>query len=259
VNHPETFSVERTSDRVVIELSAPGRNAISLQMVHELHAVVEELSRAPGQILILTGANGVFAGGADIAQLRERTRDDALAAINLSLFERIRALPLPTIAAIDGFALGGGAELAYAFDVRIASTRAIFGQPESRLGIMAAAGGCYRLPALVGESLAQDMLFTGRRLTAPEALAAGLVSRVVEPDGLMAEAHAVADDMLCSSLIALRLTKLAIDSPPAAHPSLEMAAQAVLFDDDEKRARMDAFLERPRRAGTPPPTPAQGD
>ena len=98
----------------------------------------------------------------------------------MGLFERIRRLPMPTMAAIDGPALGGGAELAYACDLRICTSRAFFGQPEVRLGIIAGAGACFRLPALVGEGLAKELLFTGRRVPADEALAIRLVNRVVD-------------------------------------------------------------------------------
>ncbi len=245
-----SLEIRRTDERVVITLARPeARNAITQAMVTELHAVLDELEREPRIAIVTGGDQGVFAGGADIAELRERGRDEALAAINLTVFERLRRLPMPTIAAVDGPALGGGAELAYACDIRIASDRAQFGQPEVRLGIMAAAGACHRLPKLVGESLAKEMLLAGRTLDAGEALRHGLVSRVVAPDELLATAGAMADQMGRASPMALRLTKLAVDSPPEAHPVVELLGQAVLFEDDEKRVRMTKFLER-RRAGT---------
>lgn len=248
---PARAAVSWSDDRVEVRLDNPERrNAIDAAMVAELHAVLDRLEREPWRVLILTGGEaGVFAAGADIAELRARGRDDALAGINLRLFTRLRNAPLPTIAAIDGPALGGGAELAYACDLRIATPRAVFGQPEARLGIMAAAGGCLRLPELVGESIAREILFAGRRLDAQEALAARLVSRVVEPDELMRAAHELCDRVLRSSLLALRLTKLALNAPPEAHPAVELAAQALLFEDPEKAERMTAFLERSARSG----------
>jgi enoyl-CoA hydratase len=248
----ETLVVDERDDRVVVTLDrGRARNAIDLSMVQELHAVIDTLEADPRVLILTGGSEGVFASGADIAELLERGREDALRAINLTLFERLRAAPLPTIAAIDGHALGGGAELAYACDLRVATSRSIFGQPETQLGIMAAAGGCHRLAALVGESLAKEMLFAARTLTAAEADAAGLVSRVVADDELLAEAHALADRIVRSSPLALRLTKLAINAPPAAHPHVERIAQAVLFEDEEKRRRMRAFLGRsaPRPLG----------
>jgi enoyl-CoA hydratase len=246
----DTIRVEDRGNRLLVELSRPEkRNAIGAEMVSELHAVLDSLEREPTRVLILTGGSeGVFAAGADIAELLERRRDDALAGINLRLFERLRQTPLPSIAAIDGPALGGGAELCYACDLRIATPRAVFGQPEARLGIMAAAGGAYRLAELVGEPLAKDLLFTGRRLQADEALAARLITRIVEPDALLDAAEDLAAEILKSSLPALRMTKLAVNAPREAHPAVELAGQAVLFEDEEKMRRMQAFADRKPQA-----------
>jgi enoyl-CoA hydratase/carnithine racemase len=241
------LNVEDRDDRIIVTLNRPAkRNAIDAELVDALHTVCATLEREP-RLLLLTGSDGVFAAGADIEQLRARGRLDALAAINMGLFERIRRLPMPSLAAIDGPALGGGAELAYACDLRICTPRAFFGQPEVRLGIVAGAGACFRLPALVGEGLAKELLFTGRRVEAPEALAIRLVNRVVAtPDELLPAAHAVLDEIAQASPLAVRLTKLAVDAPAGAHPHLDLVSQAVLFEDDEKRARMTAFLERRR-------------
>jgi enoyl-CoA hydratase len=231
-------------DRLVVRLNRPERrNAIDLAMVEELHTVCAELEQNP-RVLILAGTDGVFASGADIAELRERRRDDALAGINSSLFVRIAALPLPVIAAIDGWALGGGAELAYAADFRIATTTARIGNPETGLGIVAAAGATWRLVELVGEPIAKEILMAGRILTADEALAVHLVSSVHEPADLDAAAHALADRIGKQDALALRFTKMLIHAPRAAHPAVDEAAQAVLFESDQKFARMTAFLEK---------------
>ncbi|GIG58148.1 putative enoyl-CoA hydratase/isomerase [Longispora fulva] len=237
--------ISESDDRLVVTLDRPEkRNAIDAELVAELHEVCARLERDPKLLLLTGGADGLFAGGADIAQLRDRGRLEALAGINQSLFARILKLPLPTIAAVDGPALGGGAELAYACDLRICTDRAFFGQPEARLGILAGAGATYRLPRLIGEGLAKELLFTGRRMLADEALSRGLVSRVVAPADLLATAHGILDDIAKSSTLALRLTKLAVDAPEGAHPHIELASQAVLFEDAEKYARMTAFLEK---------------
>ena len=238
--------VEERDDRLVVALDRPAkRNALDSAMVDALHDVCATLERSPKLLLLTGGAGGVFAGGADIAQLRERGRLEALAAINMGLMERVRRLPMPTLAAVDGPALGGGAELAYACDLRICTSRAYFGQPEVRLGIIAGAGACFRLPALVGEGLAKEMLYTGRPVLAAEALAVRLVNRAVEdPAELLPAAHAMLDDIAKGSPLAVRLTKAVVDAAPAAHPQLDLASQAILFEDEEKRARMTAFLER---------------
>ncbi|MEU1165906.1 enoyl-CoA hydratase/isomerase family protein [Streptomyces sp. NPDC005921] len=243
----ETLLVEERADRVVVTLHRPeARNAISGLMVAELHQVCERLENEP-RLLLLTGHGGVFAGGADIAELRERGREEALQGINSRLFERVRRLPMPTLAAVEGWALGGGAELAYACDLRIAGPGAVFGNPEPGLGILAAAGACWRLPELVGESVAKQILLAGRTLDAPAALAAGLVMAVVPATELLEHAHAVLDRMARSSALALRLTKLVVDSP-GAHPLADDLAQAVLFEGADKRERMTRFLEKRSRA-----------
>jgi enoyl-CoA hydratase len=241
----ETLVVERRTDRTIVRLDRPAaRNAIDATMVSELHAVCAELEREPRTLIVTGGDEGVFAGGADIAQLLERRRNDALAGINLRLFERLRALPMPTLAAVDGYALGGGAELAYACDLRVATARSRFGQPEPNLGIIAGAGATHRLVRLLGESVAKQILLGGRTLSADEALRFGLVMEVVPPENLLATAHAVVDRMLGGSDMALRLTKLTVDCPEAAHPAVDLLAQAILFEDEEKMTRMRKFVER---------------
>lgn len=241
----ETLLVEERDDRVVVTLHRPeARNAISGQMIAELHEVCARLEEHP-RLLLLTGNGGVFAGGADIAELLQRGRDEALKGINSRLFERVRRLPMPTVAAVDGWALGGGAELAYACDLRIAGPDAVFGNPEPGLGILAAAGACWRLPELVGESVAKQVLLAGRNLDAQAALATGLIIDVVPAAELLAQAHALLDRMARSSASALWLTKLVVDSP-SAHPVADDLAQALLFEGADKKERMTRFLDRKR-------------
>lgn len=245
VTQRDCLHISESNGVVEITLSRPAeRNAIDSQMVAELHAVCEELETVPRPAIITGGSAGVFAGGADIAELRQRNRDDALAGINLNLFSRVRALPMPTIAAVDGYALGGGAELAYACDLRIATPRTVFGQPEPRLGIIAGAGATYRLVRLVGESVAKQVLLAGAQIKADRAVELGLVHQVVEPADLLTAAHQLADQMLRCSPMALRMTKMAVDSAPEAHPHIDLAIQALLFEDDEKYRRMAEFLNR---------------
>ncbi|MFI6595214.1 enoyl-CoA hydratase/isomerase family protein [Nonomuraea sp. NPDC050536] len=242
----ETLVVEELGDRIVVRLHRPGaRNAINSVMVRELHDVCEALERTP-RPLLLTGSESVFAAGADIGELRQRGRDEALQGINSTLFERIRRLPMPTVAAVDGYALGGGAELAYACDIRLASTRAKFGNPEPNLGIIAGAGACWRLKELVGEPLAKLVLLAGHIVDAVEAAGCRLVAEVHEPGELEQAAHRLIDRMTRVSATALRLTKLVLDAPPGSHPLADHLAQAVLFEDPDKHARMTKFLEKGR-------------
>ena len=157
---------------------------------------------------------------------------------------------MPTVAAVDGYALGGGAELAYSCDIRVASTTVRFGNPEPDLGIIAGAGATWRLPKLVGEPLAKLVLLAGHIIEAPEALSSRLVASVVPADELIATASALIDRMSAMSPLALRLTKYVLDAE-GAHPVADLLANATLFADEEKHNRMQAFIDRrSARAGT---------
>jgi enoyl-CoA hydratase len=243
-----TLVVTEHDGVAIVTLNRPAeRNAIDSTMIAELHTVCSDLETQPRIAILTGGSDGAFAAGADISQLRDRGREDALDGINLNLFSRIRSLPLPTIAAIDGYAIGGGAELSYACDIRIATYRTIFGQPEPQLGIIAGAGAAFRLVRLLGESVAKHILLAGENIDAKKALALGLVHSVVDPDELLSAAMTVAMAMRRSSPIALRMTKLAVDAPESAHPQIDLAIQAMLFTDEEKYRRMDAFLAKRSR------------
>lgn len=236
--------VMRESDRdVSIRLNRPEvRNAIDEEMVGELHAVCDLLEDRP-RILSIHGAAGIFAAGADIRQLRDRGRAEALRGINSKLFDRIAALPMPTIAVIDGHALGGGAELAYACDFRIGSPKTRFGNPETGLGIIAGAGATWRLMDLIGQPLAKEVLLAGRILNGEESLQAHLLTRLVESDELEDAADRLIEKIAGQGRLALQLTKNVMHAPRDSHPVIEQIAQAVLFETDEKRERMTRFLD----------------
>ncbi len=251
-----TLLVAEAPDRVAVQLNRPAvRNAIDAAMVAELHAVCAYLEEAP-KVLILSGTpadeaagvRGIFASGADIAELLQRGRDDALAGINSGLFDRIHRLPMPVIAALDGYALGGGAELAYAADFRIGTRGLRMGQPETSLGIMAAAGATWRLKELVGEPVALAMLLAGRQLTGEGALAVGLISELVESAELLTAAHALADRIAAQDPLAVQATKRAFRAPRGEHPELDNREQADLFESPAKAQRMQAFLDKRRAA-----------
>jgi enoyl-CoA hydratase len=240
----ETLTIDDGGDRLGVQLNRPDvRNAIDQQMVDELHEVCGDLERNP-RILVLSGTGGVFASGADIAQLRERRRDDALAGINSTLFSRIARLPMPVIAALDGYALGGGAELAFAADFRIGAPSLKIGNPETGLGILPAAGATWRLRELVGEPLAKEILLAGRVLNADEALAARLITEIHPADDLLPAAHRLADRIARQDPLATRITKSVFHAPPEAHPVIDQLAQGILFESEAKFERMQAFLTR---------------
>ncbi|NUO99132.1 MAG: enoyl-CoA hydratase/isomerase family protein [Nonomuraea sp.] len=239
-----TLIVEEAADRVVWRLNRPEvRNAIDRELVAALHEACAAVEEEP-RVVLLAGEGPTFAAGADIAQLRDRDRGDALRGINSRIFDRIHRLPMPVIALVDGYALGGGAELAYACDFRIGTPRTKIGNPETDLGILAAAGAAWRLAELVGEPLAKEILLAGRVLTADEARAVHLLNDVVEPDDLLAAGHRLADRIVARAPLATRLTKAVFHAPRAAHPFVDDLAQAVLFETEEKHTRMTAFLNR---------------
>jgi enoyl-CoA hydratase len=239
--------VERADDRVVATLNRPDkRNAIDQATIDALHALCDELEADP-RVLILTGSGGVFASGADIAQLRERRAADALAGINANAFVRVNELPMPVVAAVEGWALGGGAELAYAADIRIATPDARFGNPETGLGIIPAAGATWRLPEIVGSARATELLLTGRILDAAEALSIGLITGVHPAGDLLAEAHAIADRIAKNDRAATIATKRVLRAPRAEHPRVDLEEQSVLFESPEKHRRMTEFLERRKK------------
>lgn len=240
------IDVEESDDKIVVILNRPeSRNAVTLAMIERLHEVCGQAERRP-KPLIITGADGIFAAGADIEELRRRDRYDALAGINSGLFARIARLPMPTIAAVGGAAIGGGAELAYACDFRVGTPQTTFANPEGRLGIHAAAGAAWRLPELVGEAVAKEIMLAGRVLTADEAFAVRLLNEIVEPDELLDAAQRWVERIMRNAPLAVRLTKLALRSPRDAHPLVDDLAQAVLFETEDKQQRMDAFLARRR-------------
>lgn len=247
MTEPAPLRIERSDDRVVATLDRPARrNAIDQAMIDALHDLCAELEAEP-RILILAGADGVFASGADIAQLRERRAADALRGINAHAFIRIAELPMPVIAALDGYALGGGAELAYAADIRIGTPTVKIGNPETGLGILAAAGASWRLKEIVGDARAAELLLTGRAVDADEALRIGLVSSLHEPDDLLSAAHRIADRIARNDPTATMSTKRVFRMPRAAHPEADLAEQAELFESPEKYRRMTEFLERKSR------------
>ena len=245
----ESLRIEDRGAFVLATLDRPEkRNAIDQDLVDALHALCARLE-VERRTLVITGSGGTFAAGADIAQLRERRAADALKGINTRCFQRIRALPMPVIAVLDGYALGGGAELAYAADIRIGTPSLKIGNPETGLGIIAAAGATWRLKEIVGEALATEMLLTGRILGADEALAAGLVSTIVESHAALEHAASLAERIAALDPAATQATKRALLAPASAHPAIELAEQAGPLKRAGKQGRR---AEAPERRGAKP-------
>jgi enoyl-CoA hydratase len=225
------------------------RNALDRQTVDELTAAIRHCDAAASVgAVILTGAGDrVFVSGADIRQMRDRRRDDGLAAINSTAFSAVERSAKPTIAAVNGHALGGGCELALACDLRVAADHATFGQPEVGLGIIPGAGGTQRLPRLVGLGRASQLVLTGDPIDAATALAWGLVNVVVPASELLRAARTLAARICSRGPLAVRLAKAALGASSRVDLDsglLETLAQAICFESDDKREGTTAFLEK---------------
>ena len=226
------------------------RNALGKETVEEMHAALRELAaRDDVHVLILTGAGDkAFVSGADIREIRQRGKREALEAINQVLFTAVDNFPWPVIAAVNGYALGGGFELALACDLRVAAEEAKFGFPETGLGIIPAAGGTQRLPRYVGWGRAKEMIFTGEMIDARRAEVLGLVSRVVPRTELMNAARELAEKILTRGPLAIRLAKLSLNVAARAGLDaglqVERLAQTILFESKDKQEGTTAFLEK---------------
>ena len=226
------------------------KNALDLATVGAMRAGLQSLAADPdAAVLVITGAGETaFVSGADINDIRARGRDDGLAAINSSLFAEIERFPRPTIAAINGYALGGGCELALACDLRIASDTARFGQPELGLGIIPGAGATQRLPRIIGMGRAKHLILTGDIIDAKQALEIGLVSAVTPPGQLQIRARELAKKILRQGPLAARLAKVALNASARVDLDsgllIETLAQALCYGSDDKREGTAAFLEK---------------
>ena len=247
----ETLEVDVDDRLAVVTINRPEvRNALSRTVLSELLATLDDLrERDDVGLVAFTGAGGkAFVAGADITQLRHHDLHTGLDAAMQRAFDVVEAFPKPTIAAVNGFALGGGCELAMACDIRIAAENARFGLPETTLSILPGAGGTQRLARLVGTGRAIEMILTGRFVDAAEAHAIGMVTSVAPADGLRAELRRVADAILAKGPLAVRLAKLVVragmDADQRTGQVVEQLAQALLYTTADKAEGTSAFLEK---------------
>jgi enoyl-CoA hydratase/carnithine racemase len=208
----ETFvTVERRPDGVaLIRLDRPKANALSAAVLAQLHAAATMLHDDPPGAVVLWGGRRIFAAGADIVELG----DSGAGAVGASFTEALGALssvPRASIAAVNGYALGGGLELALACDFRVCAEDSRLGLPEVLLGVIPGGGGTQRLPRLIGSSRAKELIFTGRQVQAEEALSIGLVNRVVAPDDVLEAALTWAAELAAGAVVAQSLAKAAVD------------------------------------------------
>ncbi|ERM91733.1 crotonase [Caldanaerobacter subterraneus subsp. yonseiensis KB-1] len=227
-------------------------NALNTETLEELENVLEVLQNDDEvKVIVITGAGEkAFVAGADISEMKDMSVFEAkkFAELGQKVFRKIELMKKPVIAAVNGYALGGGCELALACDIRIASRNAKFGQPEVGLGIIPGFGGTQRLPRIVGVSKAKELIYTGDMIDAEEALRIGLISKVVEQDKLLEEAYGIAKKIMSKGLVAVSLAKEAINKSLEVDidsgMEYEANAFAMCFGTQDQKEGMVAFLEK---------------
>ncbi len=244
----ELLTLDRLDNGVAVLTLANGKvNALSGALVNEIAAAAEELTATPPKALIVTGGDRIFAAGAEISEFGGPAEAALIGPQIHVAFDRLAALPCLVIAAVSGYALGGGCELALACDYRIASERAVFGQPEILLGIIPGGGGTQRLARVVGPSKAKEICLTGRQVKADEALRIGLADEVVAPDALMERAHELGATLAVGATVGQGICKRAIDAglstSLAQGLQIELAAFVEVFGTEDSQIGVKSFLE----------------
>ncbi|MBB5121050.1 enoyl-CoA hydratase [Streptomyces eurocidicus] len=245
-----TILVERKDRTALVTLNRPeALNALNLQVMNEVVAATEELDRDPDiGCIVLTGSERAFAAGADIKEMRPRSYMDMYLSDWFTAWDRLGALRTPTVAAVSGYALGGGCELAMLCDILLASDTAVFGQPEIKLGVIPGIGGSQRLTRAVGKAKAMELCLTGRTMDAAEAERAGLVSRVVPAADLLAEALSVAGTVAGMSAPVAMMAKEAVnrsfETTLAEGVRFERRLFHAVFAVEDQKEGMTAFAEK---------------
>ena len=248
----ENVKLELEDHILVVTMNRPkALNALNNQTLDELQEVTKMIAEDDDVYgVIITGEGRGFVAGADIVQMKPYKSEEGrtYAGYAQDTFNKIEALDKPVIAAVNGFALGGGCELALSCDIRIASEKAVFGQPEVTLGIMPCFGGTQRLPRLIGAGLAKEMIYTGRQVKAEEAKQFGLVNHVVPEQGLLQTAKSTMEDVLKVSPVGVKYAKIAInkgaDMDLKNALELEKDLVGLCFATEDKEVGMTAFLKK---------------
>jgi enoyl-CoA hydratase len=242
--------VEREEPIATVFLNRPEQlNALSDELMTELVDALQKLDRDEKvHCIVLGGSERAFAAGADVAELAQTTSIDLYYGRRVERWDATQALWTPLVAAVSGFCLGGGCELAMACDLIVASETARFGQPETGLGIMPGAGGTQRLTRAVGKAVAMDVILSGRMLTAREALDAGLAARVVAKEAWLEESKRVAREIASKGPVGIRLAKEAVDrafeGPLSLGVEHERRLLYLALASEDAREGLQAFLEK---------------
>lgn len=231
----------------VVRLNSPKVNALSRALLAELHVVAQQLTSEPAGAVVLWGGEKIFAAGADISEFGGPDEAREIGRAFHTALDAVAAIPSMVIAAVTGYALGGGCELALACDYRIASEKAVFGQPEILLGIIPGGGGTQRLPRVVGVSRAKELMVTGRQVRADEARAIGLADEVVAHDETFARAVALATELATGATMAQQLIKSlvneGIETDLTSALYVERVAFEKIFETEDSQIGVQSFRE----------------
>lgn len=244
--------LDRENNIGVLRINRPqAMNSLNTEVLKELREAVEEVKMDKDiHVLVITGEGKAFVAGADISEMStmDSVQARSFAEAGLKAFREIEILEKPVIAAVNGFALGGGCELAMACDIRIASSKAKFGQPEVGLGVTPGFGGTVRLSRLVGLAKAKELIYTGNIIKADEAMEIGLVNRVVEPDQLMEAAMEMAGKIASNAQLAVRYSKQSInrsfETDLETGMEIERNLFGLCFSTEDQKEGMKAFGEK---------------
>ena len=233
------LAVEVTPLAVIVSFTRPEkRNAIDAAASSALAHALERAAVIPRPLVLRSATRGMFVAGTDLDGLRRRTVEDSLDRLNGRLFQRVAEHPWPTVAVVEGWALGGGCELALACDLRLSTPDASWGLPEVRLGLVPSAGGMTRLAALIGAGAATDLVLSGRRIDGTEAHRLGLVQRLAASDELDDELARLLEDLGRAAPLAQRLAKEAMRVTGDRHRLVDATAQALCIASDEAQQRI---------------------
>ncbi len=249
--HQDSLVVVEIEEHIgIVRLNRPSAlNALSSFLMKELVQVLSELDEDPSiYCIVLTGSDKVFSAGADIREMAPQKSVEAMKEGNLERFDAVSRVSKPMIAALSGYCFGGGLELAMACDIIVAAESTKLGQPETNIGVMPGAGGTQRLTRAIGKYRAMDMILTGKQITAEEALAYGLVSRVVPDSAYLLEAKKIAHELGSRSPLSLKIAKecvaKAYESTLSEGLEFEHRNFYLMLESEDKAEGMNAFLEK---------------
>ena len=243
------IELEKIDEIPIVKLDNPPMNAICTELLDSLEETLNLLEDDEGiQVVIIEGVGKAFVAGADISEMNEMSPEEAekFSKKGQELFNKIENFPVPVIAAVDGYALGGGMELAMACDLIIASDRSVFGQPEVSLGIIPGFGGTQRLPRIIGIKKAKELIFTGKKIGAKEAYEIGLINKLVDPENFMEEVMKLSKSISKNGPLAVKYAKRAINEGTQLDNRLDKEVEMFkkCFETEDQKIGMDAFLNK---------------